>query len=87
MEYWLRKIRKHADEHAEIILIGNKRDLINDVAVQAEEVEELCKSNGMEFFEASAKDASNVDKAFKYLLSNILSNEHLKDKITVQQTS
>jgi len=36
----------------------------------------------IQYFEASAKDSINVDRAFKTLLSNIISNEGLKDKIT-----
>lgn len=35
--YWLNKIKKHGDENAEILLLGNKIDLINDIAVQREE--------------------------------------------------
>lgn len=31
LEYWLKKIHKHADENVEIVLIGNKIDLVNDV--------------------------------------------------------
>ena len=38
LEYWLRKIKKHADENVEMVLIGNKIDLINDVVIQKEEV-------------------------------------------------
>ena len=31
LQYWLNKIKKHADENVEIVLIGNKIDLVNDV--------------------------------------------------------
>ena len=29
--YWLQKIKKHGDENVEIMLLGNKIDLINDI--------------------------------------------------------
>lgn len=35
--YWLKKIKKHGDENVEIVLIGNKIDLINDISVSTEE--------------------------------------------------
>ena len=73
--YWLKKIKKHGDENVEIILLGNKIDLINDIAVSAEEAEEVASKNGIKYFETSAKDSTNVDKAFKVLLNNIIANE------------
>lgn len=39
--YWLKKIKKHGDENVEIILIGNKIDLINDISVSTEEAHEV----------------------------------------------
>jgi GTPase SAR1 family protein len=33
----LKKIKKHGDENVEIILMGNKIDLINDIVVDREQ--------------------------------------------------
>ena len=33
IDYWLEQIKEHADEGTEIILLGNKIDLINDIVV------------------------------------------------------
>jgi GTPase SAR1 family protein len=41
VHYWLKKIKKHGDENVEIILLGNKIDLINDIAVPYEEAEKV----------------------------------------------
>ena len=79
----MNKIKKHADENVEILLIGNKIDLVNDVAVQHEEALKMAESRNLPYFEASAKDSLNVDRAFKQLLSNVINNEYLKDKISV----
>jgi len=35
--YWLKKIKKHGDENVEIVLLGNKIDLINERLVTLEE--------------------------------------------------
>ena len=41
VSYWLQKIKKHGDENVEIMLLGNKIDLINDVMVSEEEAKEI----------------------------------------------
>ena len=41
VQYWLKKIKKHGDENVEIILIGNKIDLINDIVVTTEAAERV----------------------------------------------
>ena len=65
VEYWLKKIKKHGDENVEILLLGNKIDLVNDRIITTEESEEFAKDNHINYFETSAKDSINVDKVFK----------------------
>lgn len=74
VQYWLKKIKKHGDENVEIILMGNKIDLINDIAVTSEEAERVAMQNSISCFDTSAKDSTNVDYAFKQLLTNIVNN-------------
>lgn len=84
--YWLKKIKKHGDENVDIILMGNKIDLINDVVVEREEAERLAEAYGIKYFETCAKNATNVDTAFKYLLNTIANNEYLHEKIKVDSS-
>ena len=88
MDYWLQKIKNNADdEHVELLLLGNKIDLINDRVVLEEDIKSMSHAhNNVPHFETSAKDSVNVDKAFKQLISNILVNEHLQEKITTVQS-
>lgn len=83
IEYWLKKIKKHGDENVEILLLGNKIDLFNDRVIPIEESKGFAERNGIHYFETSAKDSINVDKGFKMLLTNIIGNEFLKDKISI----
>eukprot|EP00347_Sterkiella_histriomuscorum_P020897 403336041 len=87
LEYWLKKIHKHADENVEIVLIGNKIDLVNDVQIQQDIANQIAQQKNIQYFEASAKDSYNVDMAFKTLLSNIINNQGLQDKITQQDNN
>jgi small GTP-binding protein len=77
VDYWIKKIKKNADENVEVLLLGNKIDLINDRAVAEEEARKISEENGVAHFETSAKDSKNVDQAFKQLISNILNNQNL----------
>ena len=47
IEYWLKKIKKHGDENVEILLLGNKIDLINDRAVTTEQAQEVAHQLGI----------------------------------------
>jgi small GTP-binding protein len=84
VSYWLKKIKKHGDENVEIMLLGNKVDLFNEIQVSSDDAEILAKNNDIVNFETSAKDATNVDRAFKTLLTNIMNNEKLYDKIKIE---
>ena len=58
VDYWIQMIRKNADdEHVELLLLGNKIDLINERVVSEEDVKSMTEANkGVPHFETSAKD-------------------------------
>jgi small GTP-binding protein len=64
---WIDSIRDSQAEASsiDVILIGNKCDLVR--AVTKEEAEELAKSYGIQYFETSAKQNTNVEQAFETL--------------------
>ena len=74
ISYWLGKIQANGELDTEIILLGNKIDMINDKQVKKEEAEKLASDNGIPYYEISAKDATNLDTAFKKLLDNVINN-------------
>ncbi|KAI7870345.1 putative rab-2,4,14 [Spinellus fusiger] len=63
---WLADIRKHANPHTTIMLIGNKCDLDQrQRQVTLEEAEQFAKDNDIHLFlETSAKSSMNVEDAF-----------------------
>lgn len=83
MTKWLSRIKKNGDDHVEVLLLGNKIDLINDRTVSEDESVAFAKEQGILHYETSAKDSINVDRAFKQLIGNILQNENLQEKITL----
>ncbi|CAA0814078.1 Ras-related protein RABA2a [Striga hermonthica] len=68
---WLRELRDHADSNIVIMLIGNKTDLKHLRAVDTEDAQGFAEKEGLSFLETSALEATNVEKAFQTLLSEI----------------
>lgn len=57
-----------------IILVGNKKDLVDDREVTEEEAEAFSSENGLYFIETSAKDNSDhmIEKVFLTLSEDII---------------
>ena len=81
IDYWLGKIHEYGAQDAEIILLGNKKELINDIAVDQNEAAALADSNNIPYFTTSAVTAENLNIAFKKLLDNIIENPTLAHRI------
>ncbi|KAA8536598.1 hypothetical protein F0562_029076 [Nyssa sinensis] len=68
---WLKELRDHADSNIVIMLIGNKTDLQHLRAVATEDAQSFAEKEGLSFIETSALEATNVENAFKTILSEI----------------
>lgn len=64
-----------------ILLLGNKLDLRHNRSIAIEEGQKLAKRKKTFFLETSAKDATNVQKAFS-ILSNLIAEKYQKTKST-----
>lgn len=70
-EHWLGEVEKNAPSNAVLMVVGNKSDLEESRAVTVQRAKEFAKSKEAMFMEASAKDATNVSKAFMMLAESI----------------
>ncbi|XP_065870694.1 ras-related protein RABA2a [Euphorbia lathyris] len=68
---WLKELRDHADSNIVIMLIGNKTDLKHLRAVATEDAQGYAEREGLSFIETSALEATNVERAFQTILSEI----------------
>ena len=72
---WLKDYKKHVKKKGAYILIGNKTDLKDQVAIPTERGKELAtKIKASHFIETSAKLGENIEEAFSLLVNQILSN-------------
>nr|CAD1817744.1 unnamed protein product [Ananas comosus var. bracteatus] len=68
---WLKELRDHADSNIVVMLIGNKTDLKHLRTVAAEDAASFAEREGLSFIETSALEATNVEKAFQIILTEI----------------
>lgn len=71
VERWLKELKDHAEPNIVIMLVGNKCDLKHLRQVTTEDGSSFSESNAISFIETSALDATNVDGAFRSILSEI----------------
>lgn len=68
---WVSQIQMHADVNVNKILIGNKCDMEDQRAVSKEEGMALAKEYSVHFFETSAKQDKDVEKAFLTIATDV----------------
>ena len=69
---WIENYYKNGPEQKNIILIGNKKDLIEERQVTQEEAETFSETNNMMYFETSAKEGDNIDYVFTFTAEKLL---------------
>ena len=82
---WLIEIEKNANEGVLKILIGNKCDLEENRVITTKEGTDFANSNGMKFFETSAKNDINVSEAFQMLATQLIENSSENKKATSKE--
>lgn len=71
VKQWLHEIDRYASDNVNKLLVGNKSDLTSKRAVSFDQAKEFADSLGIEFIETSAKNSTNVEKAFMMMASQI----------------
>ena len=61
---WMKEVQKRA-AHAEIILVGNKKDLEVDKKVDYDNVKEIAEQNNITHLLVSAKTGENINLIFE----------------------
>ena len=69
---WIENYYKNGPEQKNIILIGNKKDIVENRQVTQEEAETFSETNNMMYFETSAKEGDNIEYVFTYAAEKLL---------------
>ena len=80
LKKWIKDVKNYGEKNVEILVVGNKLDLIEQRSVEKSQAINYCRENGgYKYIEASAKDGTNVLKIFEELTFD-LANKHQKEK-------
>lgn len=74
VERWMTEIERFAGPDVNKMMVGNKCDLVSKKQVDYSMAKEFADQHGIPFFETSAKDNQNVEKAFLDLTRDIKKN-------------
>ena len=71
VESWMNEVIKKGKQNMQFLLVGNKKDLINDRVVSEQKGIDKAKELNINLFEASALEKNNVNEAFNFLIKEI----------------
>ena len=84
---WLDELRKNVDpENITVALIGNKSDQAQLRSIPQDDGVKFAQEQKLLFFEASAKDAINVNEAFTEIITQILNRKKANPSPKKQQS-
>lgn len=76
VENWFQTVTQHANDDAQIFLVGNKLDDEENRQVSREQGQQVAQRLNIPFLEASAKTNDNVESIF-YELAGIIQDKHV----------
>eukprot|EP01006_Ploeotia_vitrea_P040563 TRINITY_DN66434_c3_g1_i1.p2 TRINITY_DN66434_c3_g1~~TRINITY_DN66434_c3_g1_i1.p2 ORF type:complete len:202 (+),score=77.25 TRINITY_DN66434_c3_g1_i1:207-812(+) len=68
---WIQDVHTYAEQHVNLVLIGNKCDLSHEKVVEKGRGQQLADEYDIPFFETSAKTGQCVDDAFSTLVKAV----------------
>eukprot|EP01105_Mastigella_eilhardi_P006927 TRINITY_DN1842_c0_g1_i3.p1 TRINITY_DN1842_c0_g1~~TRINITY_DN1842_c0_g1_i3.p1 ORF type:complete len:143 (-),score=35.87 TRINITY_DN1842_c0_g1_i3:116-544(-) len=71
VDHWLTELEQSTSSKPVILLVGNKLDLQHVREVQVEEAKAYAELKKISYIETSAKDATNVEEAFRIIIEEI----------------
>ena len=75
---WSKEVKDTVSESTEIVIVGNKSDLVDNRKIEEKDIELFMSENNLKYFESSAKNGSNIDQVFQYFTEVVL--EKIKNK-------
>ena len=83
VNYWIGQIEenKNKDYLVSLVLFGNKCDKKEQIVVNDDDIASMKRQYNLEFFATSAKDGTNVQEAFEYLIKKTIKDQGLFGKI------
>ena len=84
VDNWMKQIRQKADPNIEVVLVGNKQDLVEEH--ECTQGKERADSLGIPFFAVSAKNGKNINEVFTTLTDMIIAHNPKLLQVNTQET-
>ena len=78
LEKWINEVTSYCETAVDIILVGNKKDLLSNREVTVDEAQEFARKHNLGFFETSAKD--NLDQNIEQVFLELSHRIHQREK-------
>ncbi|MFW9941787.1 MAG: ADP-ribosylation factor-like protein [Candidatus Thorarchaeota archaeon] len=72
VEKWYNELKKYVEKDLNIILVGNKSDLVDDLIITENEIKNIANMNNFFYILTSAKTGENVNDSFLYIAYRFL---------------
>lgn len=69
---WHNEIKNKVPKNIQIVVVGNKSDLLNEIVISKEEIKEVAEKHGYFYIFTSAKTGENVYDTFLYIASKMM---------------
>lgn len=87
LQRWINDVEKYAKPTVTLTLLGNKSDLDNKRSVDFKQGKLVADNRSMKFLETSAKDGTNVEKAFIDMANELMEKSIIATKTTCLKQS
>ena len=85
---WIENYYKYSDPNSEknVVLIGNKCDLVDRREITQEEIDKFIKDNNIMYYETSAKTGQNIDECFYFIAEKLVKEFENKENEEEKRT-
>ena len=66
IQEWVNEAKTRASKNCIIVLVGTKSDLSDDRRISQEDIESICRTHNLPYFETSAKKNINITDVFRF---------------------
>ena len=86
---WIENYYKFSDPNSEknVVLIGNKCDLVDRREITQEEIDKFIKDNNIMYYETSAKTGQNIDECFYFIAEKLVKEFENKENEEEKRTN
>ena len=85
---WIENYYKYSDPNSEknVVLIGNKCDLVDRREITQEEIDKFIKDNNIMYYETTAKTGQNIDECFYFIAEKLVKEFENKENEEEKRT-